>query len=287
MLSKTNNMSYEILYDKQFIDLGDGQFVPMILAGSNNCTEFGYNNRERRARSWYSLTFLFGYQRPYGTCQEMINTFEDAFAKQSERLSDKDIKDLKRSFGSYGYYYRNGRPMSYGEHLGLTKTGCAKALTVEQLKEVGVSVSVSAYVYNSDQFKKDYPNIELKSFVPHTSAELKQVLDEYKEYYENTKVSIFITINADENKMKFVRKFYKNKNKVLTKLDSYWTIVAPNGNYFVKLIRRGFYSYKWSPIPYIVYSNESNAKRRVNSLNKRFKGEFKVEFVNEPVNTYI
>ena len=45
-------MSHEIAYDKQFIKVSDNQYVPMVLSGSNNCTEFT-NGRERRARSWY------------------------------------------------------------------------------------------------------------------------------------------------------------------------------------------------------------------------------------------
>ena len=30
-------MSYEIIYDKQFIKVSEDKFVPMILTGSNNC----------------------------------------------------------------------------------------------------------------------------------------------------------------------------------------------------------------------------------------------------------
>ena len=43
-------MSYEIIYDKQFIRVSEDKFVPMILTGSNNC--YDYNNR--RARSWWA-----------------------------------------------------------------------------------------------------------------------------------------------------------------------------------------------------------------------------------------
>jgi hypothetical protein len=48
---KQNEMSYDILYRHQFIDLRDGRVVPMIEAGSSNCSDHS-GPRERRARSW-------------------------------------------------------------------------------------------------------------------------------------------------------------------------------------------------------------------------------------------
>lgn len=50
-------MSYEIIYDRQFIRTTRG-IIPMILSGSNNCTEFTWDARgrthERRERRWWA-----------------------------------------------------------------------------------------------------------------------------------------------------------------------------------------------------------------------------------------
>ena len=44
-------MSYEIIYDKQFIRMPKG-FIPMALAGSNNCYQTGSGNKMKRSRDW-------------------------------------------------------------------------------------------------------------------------------------------------------------------------------------------------------------------------------------------
>ena len=47
-------MSYEILYSRQFVSLGNGTYIPMILSGSSNCTMFRYG-REILERHWWPL----------------------------------------------------------------------------------------------------------------------------------------------------------------------------------------------------------------------------------------
>ena len=55
-------MSYEIIYDKNFIKVEQENketvYCPMIYAGSNNCYEHSYNGRERRARDWSPFTHI-------------------------------------------------------------------------------------------------------------------------------------------------------------------------------------------------------------------------------------
>ena len=43
-------MSYSILYEKQFIKVGDNLFIPMVECGDNNVYEA--SNGRKRARSW-------------------------------------------------------------------------------------------------------------------------------------------------------------------------------------------------------------------------------------------
>lgn len=44
-------MSYEIVYNKQFLKI-DGKIIPLALYGSNNCYEPLPNGRQRREREW-------------------------------------------------------------------------------------------------------------------------------------------------------------------------------------------------------------------------------------------
>ncbi len=47
-------MSYSIIYGRQFVKTTKG-IIPMILSGSNNCTEF-IQGREVLERNWYPMT---------------------------------------------------------------------------------------------------------------------------------------------------------------------------------------------------------------------------------------
>lgn len=47
-------MSYQIVYDKLSVDMGDGLFMPVFLVGDNNSYTMGWNGRERRERNWYA-----------------------------------------------------------------------------------------------------------------------------------------------------------------------------------------------------------------------------------------
>ena len=74
-----SSMSYEIIYDKQFVKLEREDkptvFIPMIYGGSNNCFDITYDRlgrrRERRERSWFSFDWVCDGAK-YDTMEAML-----------------------------------------------------------------------------------------------------------------------------------------------------------------------------------------------------------------------
>jgi len=134
-------MSYEIIYDKQFVKVNDKTFIPMILAGSNNCYEWSPSGKERRARSWWNFSYLLGGKLA-GSLEGMLkiqeNYREGLLERHGEEYDDN-------SFGYYSSLSINGGGCNatYGQYTGISKTGCAKALTVEQLANEYVHLHIS------------------------------------------------------------------------------------------------------------------------------------------------
>ena len=131
-------MSFEIIYDKQFIKVSETEFIPMILGGSNNVYEFSNNGKERRSRSWFSLRIGNGL---VVTRDEMIKYCEETrnniIVSNEERINDDWYEEYDDSeFGYWSSIAINGRSTrqtTYGQFKGLFTTGCKKALTLEQL----------------------------------------------------------------------------------------------------------------------------------------------------------
>ena len=54
-------MSYGIFYNKQFVKLSDGRILPIVLRGSNNCTQRNRRGIWIRERNWHNLSW---YTKP-------------------------------------------------------------------------------------------------------------------------------------------------------------------------------------------------------------------------------
>ena len=68
-------MSYEIIYELFTIKKED-KFIPFIVIGSNNCTEF-HRGRERRERNLHKVGWLlFKNQEEFNSVEEMKEKFD-------------------------------------------------------------------------------------------------------------------------------------------------------------------------------------------------------------------
>jgi hypothetical protein len=264
-------MSYEILYDKQFIKLDDNKFVPMIYAGSNNCYESTYNGRDRRSRSWFNFGFPMEHKKPYASLEEFMEhckTYRqgiiDRNIETNKRNNDNDQSSWNDTYSdaTFGYYSSlavggsTTRTTTYGSYKGIFTTGCRKALTIEELSSEGISVSISSYGANQDGLEDFYET-------PKNADEFISMYNEAKERFKGTKISVSINLHgASENTMKWLRKkrFPRvRKAKKLIEVDSFYTILARNGSYLVKKLK---YGYKYTYYPYLKYRTEKEAERR-------------------------
>ena len=269
-------MSFEIFYGKQFIKLSENEFVPMVIAGSNNCYEH-VNGRERRERSWWNFTsFLKGSQ--FGSLEEMLKNVEEH--RESLKNSSEEYDD--KSFGYFASCAIAGKHTSgttYGMFKGIFIDGCKKAKTVEELNEEGFYVCVkTGYDYKNE--------IDYKSISVSNSEELKSAIIELEEFTKSTSVGFCISFSknidrffSDRIRENKIKKQNSQSEKEKKEVSEYFVFSYSNG-YFVKGTKRGFkYNYTadgWGVKR--VYS-EKAAQSFCKRLNEKYNQHFEVEKV--------
>ena len=295
-------MSYDLIYDKQFIKAekeGKEVFFPMFYGGSSNCYEIGSRGRcGRRERSWYNSTYTLQGRR-YGTLEEMIES------TNAERLrviesNKKNIEQYGADWGDYsdkrfGYFIglaiggSHTTKTTFGNYQGLFRTGCQKALTVEELLEFGVTVNVYTPTYNDVEEILKKVGKEKIYFSPKTSKELIEKLEEFEEYLKDVpSVHLQVTLRrADEQTMKTIRRSKfpdkTQKTREYVNVDKYFVVKdVLDNNYIIKATRSG-YRYSLHGECYAKkFAKETAAKRWAKALNKKYNAEDK--FVVETIN---
>jgi hypothetical protein len=278
-------VSTEIIYDKQFIK-ADKFFIPMIFGGSSNCTQFDRSNRGRRERSWFNDSYITEGRR-IATKEQILARIESIRAENIARHTGKadesgyvnDMYDDK-SFGYFASLAIGGSAIrtTFGMFKGLYVTGMAKALTVEQLKEERVGINLHMYDYNGEhQAKAKEAGIPWLGRVTITDTiHLLETIKLFFETYKDTKFSWYIGFDEYdlERRMKWIRKKYFPIEKGAgsyesVQVDSYYTIVAPNGGYFLKRTKYGYkYSYSY---PQRKFATEKEAKSFANRLKGKLE----------------
>ena len=87
-------MSYTILYKKVALELSDGRIFPLVLCGSNNCTESVWRNGkyyERRERSWAPALWFHDKElkkRLLFTKEDYINAVKTDIEQQVHELHE-------------------------------------------------------------------------------------------------------------------------------------------------------------------------------------------------------
>lgn len=265
-------MSYEIIYDKQFVKVSEKVFIPMILAGSNNCYEHTYKG-ERRSRNWFNFSYIL-MTGLSGTMEEMLEfqakVRDDKFEQYPDEYEDS-------SFGYYtGLSNRGGGcNMTYGQYTGIVKTGCKKALTVEQLLDEGVTINITTS--NNAEEKLKNLGLEPLNFTPKSTQELEDfIIGTAPKYMYLTHLDATYSGMFDEKPTRIRKKYFKKVAKEKERVTSTtgFAIETPVG-YFSKGTRNG-YLYSPSKDGGKQYLNKKEAERKVKALNKRYNKEFKV-----------
>jgi len=293
-------MSYEIVYLKQFIKAEKDNktvFFPMIYGGSNNCIQFDRSSRGRRERSWFLMTHILEGKR-FGTMEEMLKRADQE--REGVIKRNKESNEHYRAEGneswcseysdkSFGWFTSlaiggSTSNTSFGKYKGLFSIGCKKALTVEELKEFRVNVRIHSYVYD-DKKREAFEALGKKdiNFIPQTSAELLEKLDEFDEYLKDTPyVFMYVTIDANESTMKrILREKFPTKKHVpeYKEVDKYFVMHIVNYGYFYDSKRYGF---RYTP-----YQNSGKrfaSQKAAERFQKRFAQKHSYTTVIETVN---
>lgn len=260
-------MSYDIFYDKQFVKVNENTFIPMVLTGSNNCTEWSPRGRERRARSWHNFSYILN-GAVAGSLDEMLKiqagVRQGLVDSNGEEYSDK----------SFGYYTGlsaggGGCNMTYGQYLGIAKTGCAKALTVEQLRQENVTISIGTSRYEKEE-KLAEAGLKAFSFTPNSTEELEAFLNTEAPKYAGV-TTLQVTFHGMyESSMKWIRRRHFSKPKPQHEI-----VKSPVG-YAIKITKDGsfygyLYSFKGGSFRYI--QDEANAKQFIDKKEAERKAK--------------
>lgn len=254
-------MSYEIIYDHISIEVSEGLFMTMILAGSNNVYEH-HNGRERRARSWSVTKIDNGL--PW-----------DSIDGWNERL-DTYIDSLKGYAASTTDSIRGGRPVTF-RMLRNMFVSSNKAFTIEQLVDFGAGLNIYASLYSCREKGLEQQKYTLKKGDDFIAAYKKM-----EKHYQHNNVPIYIGLEGRDDLGRCLRRIYYPLHKRYEEYqqDHYYT-VRVNGRYFAKLTKYGYrYSYH---CPQYKAPNIKTVNAKVSALTKRLTdAKIEIEKVNSP-----
>lgn len=258
-------MSYEIVYDKQFIKVKD-KFLPFVLAGSNNCTEFSPKGKERRSRSWWlwSPDYSDSIVKPM-TKEEMVNAcrlnLSNYFNNHKDSGEEYTLENIKKSYGYFTSLAIGSSTVgtSYKTYENVYSIGCDKAITIEELRNEFGSLKIHSTHYG----KVKLLELGLEEFSITIENE-EHFYEVYNKYIGIYGALLRIDLQIGENTPKRIRKQKKiavpkiEDKEHHVRVNGYYTIKAPNENYFVKNTKSG---YRYSYYPYRNFATEGEANK--------------------------
>ena len=247
-------MSFDIIYNRQFIKVDENQVIPFLEMGSNNCYEASGNGR-KRARDWGSSLFL--------TNGKIITNNEDLL-KEIDKLEESTKQNCFNNTKQYGegweydskrfgyhtgisFYGKSTSSTSFSAFKSYHKNGIKEAMTIEELLEYDIKISLNVYRW----VDKDITDkgLEIKPNVTFTSTQhMIDTINEYESYYGN-KVTLYLRCNGGwlierMKKTKNRNKVVNRKEKKSVEVNEYFILRNENGGYFVRNTARGYkYSY--------------------------------------------
>lgn len=268
-------MSTDILYRKAFIKIDDKRTIPVFEAGSSNCTTINHNGREVLARDWSNHTY-YSNGNIIAINDSLLNSIDN------ERVKYKNNKEYDdKLFGWFGAIRMYGkRSCTFNEYKNYFLHGIKTSMTIEEYAKHDIRFSLRLY---STKFHllKDKGIEQKPNVVFLTTEQLIKVVNEYTDYYKNTDVVCYITLDTPMalETMKMLKKYNKNLNFRKAKpilFEKFYTIVSiDNQRYFARNTK---YGYKYSSsTPQKRFDTEKNANKFLNRL--RNSNLFQVKYV--------
>ena len=286
-------MSYHIFYDKQFIKVDENHVIPFYLGGDNNVT-VGSGREEKRARDW-SNSYAHTMGNMIVSNTDLLANI-DQYREQTMKRAAEQVLQYDESWAyddkAWGYHtslcmYGHGtRTTSFNAYKSFFKNGIKNALTIEQLREQGVTITMRPYRWeDADILGK---GLEIKPDVTFSSTEhMVAAIKEYSEYYDNHGVSLYLTecgmdwFMRQKKHVNRQKKYDRNREKTAITVQEYYVLALVNNEElaFIKNTARG---YKYS---YFLSGGKSFINEKVaNTFLKRLRNKqnFVVKKVAEP-----
>ena len=291
-------MSHQIIYNRLFIKAIDKDnsvlYIPMVLSGSNNCTQINDKGREIRERSWYNSKFLTN-DKIFETETNILKKIDDYRLELIERWKGENGEDWSKykdeHFGSFACVRFTGKPYcSFNTYKNFYALGMKQALTMEQLKEKDISVKlyVSEFSHNTFQNRglEVLPNINIDS----TEMLLSKV-KEYEEYYKGIDC-LFVMYDNEydlerffKNKKREIQNKKEKKEQKMVEVDFYFVLL--NGNsLFVKNTKR---SYKYTGNRHAYSIKKWMDEKKANTFHKKMRNseDWTVAIIREKATFFV
>ena len=277
-------MSVDIIYEKQFIDLKNGRYFPLVLIGSSNLWET-INGKERRVRDWNFFHVRPCFKSVMPTADQMLSAVDvirECLINKHEGYNDKAF-----SYYSSIYVGSKGSNSPFSSFKGVFKSGIKYALSIEQFIHAGYNIHFDVTRYLSKDSKlSDYGiNDESFSFTPSSTDDLIGFLSKYEKAIFDGVLNVNSYMPRDVQEFK-TRIRYPNypkqtRKKVLKQANDFYVVMNKDGRVFYSCSKRG-YRYSMDETCGKKFLKESDAKRKARFLNERF---FEKSFKAVPIHT--
>lgn len=282
-------MSYTIIYNRLFIKAKDqnevNYYAPMILCGSNNCTQISQKTgKEIRERSWNSFKWATGGKN-IATEQEILTKIDEdrlermkSAEENVEQYKDKSWAYDDKNYGYHSSIQFSGRSYTtFSAFRSYFANGMKNAYTIEELLKHGINVVLHVSSYWEKEFKEagleKKPDVYIK-----TSEELIEKTSEYDAYYKKTggcfiQFSSEYSVDMFLDRLKRERKYNKpRKETQFVDVESYFVLGNKHG-FFVKYTSRG-YKYSYDTDSYLVkkFLTEKEAEKKLNKMRSKSEG---------------
>lgn len=259
-------MSYTILYAKQFVKLSNGNIIPMMLAGSNNCYTTSRSGKEIRSRDWQVMTY------------HTEGKFDSPAAALLANV-EKEIQSLKNKCGRDEWYIKEGYTpeqieKNFGWYSSLAigsagtgatsadkyrsffRSGVKNAVSIETLAKIGVTLRVYSYKWHTDSYTVPPPSQEYIR----TEEEYYAVIAAWQQWRQTARTvneagnqsedipSVYLVLSPNDHEAVLdllerlkVKKEKKPQQNVT--VNGFYVLRNSSG-FLVKYVRRGFrYAY--------------------------------------------
>lgn len=281
-------MSHTIIYNRLFIKATDkngvNYYTPMILCGSNNCTQINQRTgKEIRERSWNSFKWATDGKN-IATEQEILSAIDNDRLKRMNRAAEsvEKYKDQSWAYDDKNYGYHSSIRFSGRSCAGTTfsafrsyfQNGMKNAYTVEELLKHGINVVLHVSSFWEKEYKEAGLEIKPDVYIK-TSEELIEKTSEYDAYYKNV-CGCFIQFSTEYSVERFFellkreRKYNKPKKEtVFVDVESYFVLGNDKG-FLVKLTGSGYrYAYDSNSYSVKKWAEKKKAEKYLNNVNKR------------------